>query len=706
MISNCVLGALLYFDGDRRHYPWETVGENRNNPTLPVGLTIKSFNFFENDDDEFKNFIYESLSDENVITFQSIAIDYRLLKNDEIINILREKFQNKGYCIRIIGDNYQLTRDDLDKLDFFKSIMVDECDQSIIDNSVTDNGDIIDSDGTIIFRQNNLYKRDFSLNDDLNLQIDYFITDNLSQEDINRVVNTINNDPFLAPSTTSINLNVRFYNPALYKELLEKLNVAGLNKDVSISFLGNPLVDNDLCFSGLNNIVDNDLKIIYNTCQDMVDRYCNEPFVVNNSYISELEGGGKTDLANYSAILSTLERAEKHINDMQYSPLEAAVYCYRFLKSNYIYDPESDVTDQVDYNINRDLHNIVNRDRMVCVGYATLFSALLRRVGIPAFRYATDRHARNIARINDEKYGIDTIACFDPTWDCDNDFNLETYYRFMLSPRDLLKANDPEFLTIPHSLVLDRETYEQYISCSRSPYHTLYNEFYSPIGYSHTMLQLMKYNLDDSIEGFYNQIHELNNNSTFDEVSSDIIGRALTHVYKSENPLEIDVDDILMNWVNVSYDMRRELFSSNDRIVLNFSPDDVSSVVQVQPIQKNNTNSNYDIEVIGDSIVRNLSSGEINENDNEFISGTNIRMPRCRGDYESDAQYISYLANYYNDNFPLPKLNSDGTYNLRKADIIQDLPIYSNDVSSFFVNRMSDSQVKQSQELIGSYRGK
>ena len=120
------------------------------------------------------------------------------------------------------------------------------------------------------------------------------------------------------------------------------------------------------------------------------------------------------------------------------------------------------------------------------------------------FRYSTDIHVRNIARIVDEKYGVDTIGVCDPTVDGSriidgvfNESNRFTY--FMFSPREAVYF-DP-YITIPTSLVLNYEACgEPYLSfLSRDEYENDLSLRYTPDGYAMAMLERMGIRLPEPL---------------------------------------------------------------------------------------------------------------------------------------------------------------------------------------------------------------
>ena len=77
----------------------------------------------------------------------------------------------------------------------------------------------------------------------------------------------------------------------MYEEFLRRLRDRGLDSNVEINLLGNPLYDASSCFDEISGIVNNRVNITYDTCSDVVEMYAQEPFSVSNLHRSELEGG-------------------------------------------------------------------------------------------------------------------------------------------------------------------------------------------------------------------------------------------------------------------------------------------------------------------------------------------------------------------------------------------------------------------------------
>ncbi len=150
-------------------------------------------------------------------------------------------------------------------------------------------------------------------------------------------------------------------------------------------------------------------------------------------------------------MIENLEGFEREVKEQELSPLEIAILAKMKLDEDYIYDPDYGTIGQDrwdDVNLSQLIHHSDGEHkRAVCLGFSTYYSALLRRNGVPMFRYETTSHSRNIGRIHDEKYGVDSIGLADPTWDLlSENEGVPSYEYFMLAPRDMMRFRNPSTL--------------------------------------------------------------------------------------------------------------------------------------------------------------------------------------------------------------------------------------------------------------------
>ena len=121
----------------------------------------------------------------------------------------------------------------------------------------------------------------------------------------------------------------------------------------------------------------------------------------------------------YKTMIAIKNQAEK-ISRLNLSPMENIMYAYDIVRNRFYINEDSTESSFK----SRDLSEVLFGDKIVCAGYANMFCALLDYLNIPCEIVALhdkDKegtgHARNIIYVRDEKYDIDGVYYFDPTWD-------------------------------------------------------------------------------------------------------------------------------------------------------------------------------------------------------------------------------------------------------------------------------------------------
>ena len=139
-------------------------------------------------------------------------------------------------------------------------------------------------------------------------------------------------------------------------------------------------------------------------------------------------------IAHYEENSYTLEQVKQvlkfekeitsSIKKFNLTPFEQIMFIYDYVKDRYFkYSTEDE-----DYIESRDMARIITGDKIVCLGFATLFKNLLDQFDInnqiiilDSTKKELSSHARNRVTVKDEKYNLDHILYFDATWDCKND---------------------------------------------------------------------------------------------------------------------------------------------------------------------------------------------------------------------------------------------------------------------------------------------
>lgn len=128
----------------------------------------------------------------------------------------------------------------------------------------------------------------------------------------------------------------------------------------------------------------------------------------------------KTTYEEYQNMRGAIDWYKEVISQENLSPLEIITYAYDIMKTfKYLEDED-------DKERSRYIPAIVTDGKIVCVGYSTFFQQLLQEFGIKTEKLSVSTpdqnnqmagHARNIVRVDDDKYNIHGIYVFDATWD-------------------------------------------------------------------------------------------------------------------------------------------------------------------------------------------------------------------------------------------------------------------------------------------------
>lgn len=147
----------------------------------------------------------------------------------------------------------------------------------------------------------------------------------------------------------------------------------------------------------------------------------------NKNMLVKIEGNIKSiTLEEYKKTYEFIEKFTNKIKSFNLSPLEQVIYVFDYTKNRYYVEENSNES----LRKSRDLTSVLFGNKIVCEGYATIFSTILKKLGFQACNYCVDtynnsRHANAIVRIKDDKYNIDGIYYFDPTWDSKQKTNIK-----------------------------------------------------------------------------------------------------------------------------------------------------------------------------------------------------------------------------------------------------------------------------------------
>ena len=125
----------------------------------------------------------------------------------------------------------------------------------------------------------------------------------------------------------------------------------------------------------------------------------------------------------YKGLYETIKYYRGLINESNLSPVEKIMYAYDIMKTFPYNESKKNTFDS------REAHRIVETGNIVCVGYSDMLKIILNGLddnikvmnfvvsGYDKMEDINYNHARNVIRIDDDKYNIHGIFSMDATWD-------------------------------------------------------------------------------------------------------------------------------------------------------------------------------------------------------------------------------------------------------------------------------------------------
>ena len=154
----------------------------------------------------------------------------------------------------------------------------------------------------------------------------------------------------------------------------------------------------------------------YDKVVGLLDKYRE---VIDSIYVI-MEGNSEpVSLVDCYKTINEIKSQADSIKSLNLSPIENIMYVYDKVRNRvYAFEDENESISK-----SRDLTEVLQGDKIVCLGYANIFNALLHYIGIPSDivhlynKTKPSGHARNVVYVKDPKYDIDGVYYFDPTWD-------------------------------------------------------------------------------------------------------------------------------------------------------------------------------------------------------------------------------------------------------------------------------------------------
>lgn len=181
-------------------------------------------------------------------------------------------------------------------------------------------------------------------------------------------------------------------------------------------------------------VLDEELRITdYDKLLELMKEYED---IIDNVYINLVGNRDYVSLIDCYKTINAVKKQAEDIKKLNLSPMETIMYVYDLVRNRvYTHELEDESATK-----SRDLKEVMFGDKIVCLGYANYFSALLYYLGIYSdivLLYEKENginvsgHARNLVYVKDSKYDIDGVYYFDPTWDSKKKENNNTYlYRY------------------------------------------------------------------------------------------------------------------------------------------------------------------------------------------------------------------------------------------------------------------------------------
>lgn len=150
-------------------------------------------------------------------------------------------------------------------------------------------------------------------------------------------------------------------------------------------------------------------------------------------------------LEDYKRTIDKIRTIVDKIKGFSLSPLEQVMYAYDMVRDREFKRENS----WEDLRISRDLSTVLFGDRIVCEGFSNELKSILENLGIRCvgcdYVEATNSksgHRRLAIYIKDDKYDVDGVYLFDPTWDAKKSGNDEylNAYKFFGLTKDMFES--------------------------------------------------------------------------------------------------------------------------------------------------------------------------------------------------------------------------------------------------------------------------
>ena len=307
---------------------------------------------------------------------------------------------------------------------------------------------------------------------------------------------------------------------------------------------------------------------------NFIDKLANGLNNLDNIYV---QGSGNTQLVKLIEYKNTIEYIDnivKRVEDKNFSPIEKLLYVYDIVRDRkYIKENEGE-----SYSESRDLTSVTSGEKIVCLGFAEIFDKALKKLEFNSKIHQIvdyDKligHARVAVYVKDDKYNIDGIYMFDPTYNCkknESNKHFDSYVYFAKTASFFKNVDDYhkdnfvndkiESLNSVVKKIREKEfdkIKEEEVFNINSLYMSIFNNFllqpFEVLSFSDDIEKDNPINLIISTtnkEEIYNKILEFNR--LFNkEIPTEVFMKALTTVrsneyYEDEEKFPISIEKIL-----------------------------------------------------------------------------------------------------------------------------------------------------------------
>lgn len=265
----------------------------------------------------------------------------------------------------------------------------------------------------------------------------------------------------------------------------------------------------------------------------------------------------ETDMNDFikteAELRSLIKPLQEHIDEL--SPFEKHLWLHNIVSTFRKYKKESN---EEDWRISRYLNKLLFNDYMVCVGFGYLYKDLSRRIGLDSWENVACtkkheqklnyyNHINNLNYIEDKKYDINGIYLSDTTFDNHEDNNLFIFNHFFLTPTTYTKhIEDIYSAGFTLLTVKEKEEFLRILKEDRQSLLslvTIIHKYYP----NHDFFRVAF----DSNQAYYDyclekaeELYEIAQTITVEEIPEDKIKRALINIEKIKNP-NITAEELL-----------------------------------------------------------------------------------------------------------------------------------------------------------------